>query len=86
MVTISRRCTKDSPTSLAWVGPLQCVSMDRIESSIEVRRLSGVHHGAESAHPMPFPRSTASIAAPCCSLAASDIEERAGDEGSLGAC
>jgi len=25
-------------------------------------------------------------AAPCCSLAASDIEERAGDEGSLGAC
>ena len=25
-------------------------------------------------------------AAPCCSLAASDIKERAGDEGSLGAC
>jgi hypothetical protein len=41
---------------------------------------------AQTTRPMPFPRSTAAIAAPCCSLAASDVEERAGDEGSLGAC
>ncbi len=53
------------------------------------RQTSGLHmfgRLVETTRPMPFPRSTASIAAPCCSLAASDIEERAGDEGSLGAC
>ena len=41
---------------------------------------------AQTPRPMPFPQSTASIAATCCLLAAGDIEERAGDERSLGAC
>jgi hypothetical protein len=45
-----------------------------------------VGHLAETTCPMPFPRSIAFIAARYCSLAAGDIEERAGDEESIGAC
>jgi hypothetical protein len=41
---------------------------------------------AQTTRPMLFPRSIASTAAPRCSFAAGDIEERAGDEGSLGTC
>ena len=40
---------------------------------------------AQAPRLMPFSRRTDSIAAPCCLLATSDIEERAGDEGSIGA-
>jgi uncharacterized caspase-like protein len=40
----------------------------------------------DAQRPMPFPRSTASLAAPYYLLAARDIEKRAGDERSLGAC